>query len=521
MTRATALVYVRVSRLDRGDRERIREDGAGAKLRALSPTTQLEQVKALGALRGMAVEVFEDLHRSGKNTKRPGLEQLRERMKDPDVAIVACWSMSRLGRSVPDLYALLEEMQAAGVAFVSAKESIDTSTASGRAFVGVLAVLAQFERELTSERMAANWEQLASSGKLVGPVPFGYRRVAGEVTIDEPAAELVRLIFRTYATGQYSYRDLAIWLNTNGHRPPNADGRHHNGRPHAEVFVQDALSGILRNPRYAGRVVYRPRRNRDALPILGQFPAIVDDATWAACTAVRERNATHHGLRLARTARYALTGLLRCARCGSTVHGSVRTKRAGTEYSYYTCRRRYGSHSCDQPLARVEAVEEQLHGWLAAIQLPPGFREEFARAISEGRRSTKAAGRSIETRTKSAHERLARLLDLYELGDLTRDEYAARRAKVQAELQELERAAIVSPVATAGEQIRTLVDDWPRMDAAAKREVLDTIFTDVRLDDGALVAATPRPGWLAYLETALAPVGAGRGWWESNPRRPP
>lgn len=67
----------------------------------------------------------------------------------------------------------------------------------------------------------------------------------------------------------------------------------------------------------------------------------------------------------------------------------------------------------------------------------------------------------------------------------------------------------MSPVAAAGEQIRTLVDDWPRMDAAAKREVLDTIFTDVRLDDGALVAATPRPGWLAYLETVLAPVAPG------------
>jgi len=166
----TALIYVRVSRLDREDRARQREHGADAKLRALSPTTQLEQVKALAALRGMTFEVFEDLHRSGKNTKRPGLEALRERMQNPDVAIVACWSMSRLGRSVPDLYTLLEEMQDAGVAFVSAKESIDTSTASGRAFVGVLAVLAQFERELTSERMSANWEQLASSGKLVGPV---------------------------------------------------------------------------------------------------------------------------------------------------------------------------------------------------------------------------------------------------------------------------------------------------------------------------------------------------------------
>ena len=523
--RSCALIYVRVSRLDREDRLRQLESGPDAKLRALSPTTQVEQVKALPALRGMRVEVFEDLHRSGKNTQRPGLERLRERMRDKDVAAVAVWSMSRLGRSVPDLYELLEEISDAGVAFVSAKESIDTSTASGRAFVGVLAVLAQFERELTSERISANWEQHASSGKLVGPVPFGYRRVDGEVTIDEPAAELVRLIFRQYATGRYSYRALADWLNENGHRPPNADGRHSNGRAHAEIFVTDALKDILRNTRYAGRVVYRPRKNRDATPIIGQFTAIVDDATWRATAAMRAQNAAHHGLHYARTARYALTGLLRCQRCGSTVHGSIRTKREGRTYSYYSCRRRAGSSACDQPVARVEQLEEQMHDWLAAIQLPPGFGDEFARAIAEGQRSKSKAGTSLEARRNTAQNRLGRLRDLYELGDITRAEYATRRDKLQGELRELEQAAVPSPVAAAGDQIRTLVDDWSRMDAAAKRQVLDTIFTEVQLEDGQLVSATPRAGWITYLENALAPtgkrVGDARGWWESNPRRPP
>jgi site-specific DNA recombinase len=280
--RTTALIYVRVSRLDRGDRERLREDGADAHLRALSPRTQIEQVKALPTLRGLKVEVFEDLHRSGKNTARPGLERLRERMEQPDVAAVAVWSMSRLGRSVPDLYMLLEEMHELGVAFVSAKESSDTATASGRAFVGFLAVLAQFERELTSERLVANLEQLARDGGAIGPLPFGYRRVDGEVVIDEPAARVVRTIFREYATGKYSYRDLASWLNENGHRPPNFDGRHRNGRPHATVFVADALTDILANTRYAGRVVYRPRRNVDDRGVAARFAAIIDEETWAA-----------------------------------------------------------------------------------------------------------------------------------------------------------------------------------------------------------------------------------------------
>ena len=313
MTRNVALIYVRVSRLDRDDRKQQLEHGDDAKLRALSPATQIAQCKAMPPLQGMKVEVLEDLHRSGKNMKRPGLDRLRERLQDDDVAVVAVWSISRLGRSVADLYELLEEIQAEGVAFVSAKESIDTSTAYGRGFVGILAVLAQMEREITSERLAANWEQVARDGGLIGPVPFGYLRDAGVVTIDEPAAKLVRLIFRQYASGRYSYRELADWLNENGHRPPNADGRHRNGRPPAEIFVTDALEDILRNTRYAGRVVYRPRKNRDATPILGQYPAIVDDMTWRASAAMRAQNAAHNGLHYKRTARYALTGLLRSA----------------------------------------------------------------------------------------------------------------------------------------------------------------------------------------------------------------
>ncbi len=166
-----------------------------------------------------------------------------------------------------------------------------------------------------------------------------------------------------------------------------------------------------------------------------------------------------------------------------------------------------------------------LHTVVGTLSYGIQRRVEIARAIAEGQRSKKATGRPLEVRRKGVEDRLGRLRDLYELGDITRAEYATRRDKLQGEIRELEQAAVPSPVAAAGDQIRTLVDDWPRMDAAAKREVLDTIFTEVLLEDGQLVSATPRAGWLTYLENALAPtgkrVGGARGWWGSNPRRPP
>jgi len=520
--RTTALIYVRVSRLERDDRERLREQGAAAQLRALSPTTQVDQVRALPALSGLTVEVFEDLHRSGKNTARPGLERLRERMHDRDVAVVAVWSMSRLGRSVRDLYDLIEEMQRLGVGFVSAKESIDTSTASGRAFFGILATLAQFERELTSERIAANFQHAAAGGRMIGDVPYGYVRSAGEVTVDPAAASLVELLFREYATGRYSYRSLAEWLNAQGHRPPNADGRHHNGRPAAQLWVADMLKAILRNERYAGRVVYKPRRLRGRAgadeSVSATFPAIVAEDLWATAAATRARNAAHNGIRYSRTARYALTGLLRCRRCGGTVHGVQSRTKNGKTYAYYVCRARYGSRSCSQALAPVAELENELRSWLNQLRLPDGFAEEFSRALHAGRDKPAPARRLT---VRSIETRLERLRELFEMGDLPRADYVRRRDTLQDELAQL--SATPPPIAQAGETIATLTDDWDELDGGQRRQVLETIFSEVEVDEGRLVSATPRAGWLDYIERTgvlnmKTPVLVGRRRRESNPR---
>jgi DNA invertase Pin-like site-specific DNA recombinase len=291
MTRNVALIYVRVSRLDTEDRKRHVVEGDGAKLRAISPATQIEQCRALPALRGMQVEVLEDLHRSGKNTKRPGLDRVRERIHQGDVGVIAVWSITRLGRSVVDLYQLLDEFEKADVAFVSAKESIDTSTAYGRAFVGILSVLAQMERELTSERLAANWEQMAHEGRLVGPLPTGYMRDESRaVVIDPGPARIVRTLFEEYASGRHSFRSLAMWANENALRPPQQD-RGHVGRAAVQLdhFTADSIGDLVANMRYSGRFIHRPRQNPDGEPIVGNYAPIVDAELWARCVAIRRQ----------------------------------------------------------------------------------------------------------------------------------------------------------------------------------------------------------------------------------------
>lgn len=498
MTRNVALIYVRVSRLDREDRDKAR-NGNGDKLRALSPTTQIEQCKALPALQGMKVEVFEDLHKSGKNTKRPGLDRMRERLHDPDVALVAVWSISRLGRSVADLSVLLEEFQKAGVGFVSAKESIDATSASGRAFLGFLEVLAQFERELTSERMQANVENAARGGALVGQLPAGYRRdESGAVVIDEAPAAVVRQLFDEYATGKHSFRSLAIWANDQKLAPPQK--RRRPGGPERaqlEHFTIDSIRDLLCNQRYTGRFVYRRRLNPDAEPIKGTYPALVDQETWDRCVELR---------RAARTARlipsdrrvttYALTGLLRCGACGDNVRGDLASGHGGRRY---VCRRRRAAGLCHEPQVKADALETEIRQWLEAIRVRPEWAEFYA-AQREG--GTRRAPSSAE-RAKALEAKLDRLRVSWEAGAIT-DEAVYRRevGALRGQISAARTVREATPMRQA-QVLNSLVDQWDVMTAAQRKRLVSTVFSEVTMRNKAIESARPHPDWARYVEEAL------------------
>ena len=500
MNRTVALIYTRVSKLDLKDRDR-----------ALSPATQLARCRELPALRGMSVEHYEDLDFSGKNTNRPQFQAMLERITRGDVAAVVAYSLSRVSRSVSDFYRLYEDvLQPADVAFISATEPIDTSSPQGRAFMGMTAVWAQMERELTSERLRDNFEQQARSGKLIGPVPLGYKRDGTDVVIDETEAPVVRTIFAQYATGKFSCRALAQWLNANGQLPPDSPRRHRNDRERARVWVADAISEILANERYVGRFVYRPRANPDGERIEGKYAALIDQETWSACATVRRRNhaqrTTHYDGRITR---YALTGLLHCQRCGSTVHGLTRTRgdRGRSDATtYYSCRRRSGTLLCDQPLIRSERLEAQVRDWLAALCLPDKWREAFARYLGEPAHAT---GQTKARRLADMHRRLEKLRDLYELTDLTKDDYVGKRAELEAAISELKRqpAAATETLSGQNDRLTSLVDDWQALTAGEKRQLLDTIFTELVVDGQELVSATPRPGWSQHIDQVLTGLG--------------
>jgi site-specific DNA recombinase len=224
----------------------------------------------------------------------------------------------------------------------------------------------------------------------VGPVPAGYVRkkylldngkVALKVEPDPATAPTIRLIFAEYATGTYSYRSLASVLHNRGLKPPRAphfrNGRgkrpiKHAGR--ADSFTADVLKDIIRNPRYAGRV---PRN--DGSTFEAKYEPLIDEETWNVCTPVRMRQSSAALRRTATprpTSRYLLSGVVRCAACGSTMSGKTRRpdRTHPAERYAYTCYRQRVSDSCSRSAhIEQELLETDIRAILEAIALPDGL----------------------------------------------------------------------------------------------------------------------------------------------------
>lgn len=108
--------------------------------------------------------------------ERKAREQLMEAARRRDIDVVLVWRLDRWGRSVTDLLATLQELEHLGVGFVSLTEALDLTTPAGRAMAGLLAIFAEFEREILRERTRAGLAEARRNGKRLGrPLTAGLR----------------------------------------------------------------------------------------------------------------------------------------------------------------------------------------------------------------------------------------------------------------------------------------------------------------------------------------------------------
>ena len=216
---------------------------------------------------------YDDGGFSGGSMERPALLRLMDEVRQGGIDIVVVYKVDRLTRSLADFAKLVELFDEHGVSFVSVTQSFNTTTSMGRLTLNVLLSFAQFEREVTGERIR---DKIAASKKkgiwMGGVVPLGYRVENRALHIVEDHAAIVRDIFRRYITCGSVVTLQATLDSENVRLPVRVDGvgRETGGG----LFSRGHLYKILSNPTYIGRLAHKGQ------DYAGQHSAIVDQETW-------------------------------------------------------------------------------------------------------------------------------------------------------------------------------------------------------------------------------------------------
>src|SRR6516165_5223188 len=218
---------------------------------------------------------YDDGGYSGGSTDRPDLQRLLDDIRARKIDVIVVYKVDRLTRSLADFAKLVELFDAHGVSFVSVTQQFNTTTSMGRLTLNVLLSFAQFEREVTSERIRDKIAASKRKGLWVGgPLPLGYDMKDGKVGVLENEAEQVRLIFRRYLelSGVNALvRDLKE-RNIRTKTKLLANGGTRGGIP----FERGTLFYLLRNRFYISEVRYKG----EILP--GEQPPIIYRALFDA-----------------------------------------------------------------------------------------------------------------------------------------------------------------------------------------------------------------------------------------------
>jgi site-specific DNA recombinase len=268
---------------------------------------------------------YDDGGFSGGSTDRPALQQLLDDIRAHRVNVIVVYKVDRLTRSLADFAKLVELFDAHGVSFVSVTQQFNTTTSTGRLSLNVLLSFAQFEREVTSERIRDKIGASKRKGLWVGGVvPLGYQAKDRKITVVADEAKTVRHIFRRYLD-LGSLNLLLADLRRTGVKTkvrPLSNGTTIGGIP----FTRGSLAAFLRNRFYIGEVRY----NGEVFP--GEQSAILDRMLFEAVQTKLDQQRTNQA-RSRQKSQSLLTGRIFDAR-GNRMTPSHAVKN-GVRYRYY------------------------------------------------------------------------------------------------------------------------------------------------------------------------------------------
>ena len=306
-------------------------------------------------------EMYDDGGFSGATIERPAFQRLLVDVGDGKIDVVVVYKVDRLTRSLSDFAKIVEIFDKRNVSFVSVTQQFNTTTSMGRLTLNILLSFAQFEREVTGERIRDKIAASKRKGMWMGGLPsLGYDVKDRRLIINEAEAKTVRHIFQRYAELK-SVRLLKADLDARGivsKQRKASDGTRYGEKP----LARGALYLMLQNRIYRGEIVHKDK----SYP--GEHEAIINEALWSDVQVILTENRADRMLGTAEKSVSLLTGMLFDAR-GERMSPTHATKN-NTRYRYYVSRSLLAGtvkHSGQRiPAASLEAlVIGRVHNWLS------------------------------------------------------------------------------------------------------------------------------------------------------------
>lgn len=298
---------------------------------------------------------YDDGGFSGGSLERPALNRLVNDIRSGRIQTIVVYKIDRLTRSLIDFAKLVQVFDEFGVTFVSITQSFNTTTSMGRLTLNVLLSFAQFEREVSGERIRDKIAASKARGMWMGGVaPVGYMIENRQLVKYEPEVKLARHIFERYLELK-SVLDLKRELELQKIKSPLRKSL--KGKPYGDMnFSRGALYAILKNPAYIGKISHKGNIHE------GLHESIISIDLW------QQVQTQLKGQTVARTVRtkhrHMLQGLLFDP--DGTIYTPTFTKRHGRQYRYYISQ---------------NLVQNQEHPYGIMSRLPAHEIETFIEAV--------------------------------------------------------------------------------------------------------------------------------------------
>ena len=316
---------------------------------------------------------YDDGGFSGGNLNRPALKELFADIEAGLVDMVVVYKIDRLSRSLFDFSKIVELFEKHNVSFVSVTQSFNTSTSSGKLILNILLSFAQFEREMTGERIRDKFASSLKKGLWMGGhPPLGYEVKDRKLVINEEYAKLIKLIFEKFIKTE-SYFEIARALNDAGIKTKRGG-----------LFSPQHVQRILKNPYYKGCVTHKG----NVYP--GEHEAIIEEKTWDKAQEIFKAKSIPGRRKKRSQSPSFLSGLIKYSTCGCGMKQTFSYKK-NLRYRYYTCYNHIKFKSCSAPRSSfpAEPIEQQVISEIVRILKSPEVVMHLNRLAEEDKKIDK------------------------------------------------------------------------------------------------------------------------------------